>query len=154
MGAGGIVLLASMFLLPWYGVTLGAGPGSVRHFVTVSVDGWHGLMHLRWLILLTILAAVALVLLQATRRPPALPTTASVLVTIVGGLTAALLIYRVLINEPGAQKVGALLGLISACAIFYGGYASMREEGISPKDERAEIPAVRLGDGSGPRISG
>ncbi len=61
------------------------------------------------------------------------------------------LIYRVLINVPGSDsvvdaRVGAYLGLATALAILYGGYRSMRREGISPNDAPAEIETLRSGE--------
>ncbi|MBV9466773.1 MAG: hypothetical protein JO206_09070 [Solirubrobacterales bacterium] len=132
-GTGSVILLASLFVLPWY-----------RVGAAVSLDGWHGLTHLRWLSLVTVIAGAALVYLQAARRAPALPVTVSVFVTVLGALTALWLIYRVLIDPPSGQQVGAYVGLLGACAIAYGGYASMRQEGIATADEPQEIPTVGL----------
>lgn len=144
MGVGALVLLASMLLMPWYGITLPAGPSraSATVFVNSSVDGWHGLSHLRWLILVTILLGLTLVCLQMARRAPALPVTASALVTLFGVLTVLALIYRVLINTPGPRKLGGIVGLVAALAILIGGYLSMREEGVAPGDEIKDIPTV------------
>jgi hypothetical protein len=140
VGAGAIVLLASMFLLSWYGPT--------------SLTGWEALTDLRWLLLLTIVASFALCYLQAARRSPALPISFSVIVIVLGVLTALALIYRVLINEPGSdsvvvQKPGAFVGLVSALAIVYGGYRSMREEGVAERDGPQEIKTVKLDRASG-----
>jgi hypothetical protein len=146
VGAGGVVLLASMLLLPWYQLTQSSPPPGPRYFVTSSVDGWNGLSHARWLILATVLAAFALVFFQASRRAPALPATLSLLTGALGGLTVLWLIYRVLISPPGGdRKAGAILGLLSACAIAYGGYGSLRQEGITPADGPSEIPTIGLG---------
>ncbi len=147
-GGAAAVLLMSMFLLPWYGLTGTIAPVAARLGVSTSVNGWHSLTSLRWLMLVTILAALALVYLQATRRSPALPATFSLIVMLLGALTALALIYRVLINVPGANgvvdhRIGGFIGLISGCAIAYGGYRSLREEGIAPQDEPKEIPTVR-----------
>jgi hypothetical protein len=149
VGAGSLVLLASMFLFSWYGVTLSGGSPGSRFSVSVSLDGWHGLTRVRWVLAVTIVAGLALVFLQATRQAPALPVTASVAVTFLGGISALLLIYRVLISHPGSEKAGAFIGLVATFAIAGGGYASLREEGISSRDEPREIPIVRLGDETG-----
>jgi FtsH-binding integral membrane protein len=133
IGAGAIVLLASMFLLKWY-----------RQGASASVNGWHGLTHVRWLVLATVVCGLALVYTQASRRAPAVPAVLSVIVTVVGLLTALALLYRVVINEPGSQKPGAFVGLISAVAIFCGGYLSMRDEGLAERDEPMEIETVQL----------
>jgi hypothetical protein len=148
-GVGGVLLLVFMFLLPWYGpsgsadAAAGTSPGST------SLNAWHSLTTVRWLMLLTILAVLSLVFFQATRRAPALPVSLSVITTVLGGLTVLALIYRLLINVPGSDsgldaRTGAFLGLVSACAIAIGAFASLREEGLSPRDAPTTIPTVGL----------
>jgi hypothetical protein len=149
-GAAALVLLVCMFVVPWYGLNSSVASIAERLGVATSLNGWQALTSLRWLMLVTILAALTLAYLQGTRRAPALPATLSLIVTVLGGLTALGLIYRVLINVPGAnsvvdRKAGGFIGLVSGCAIAYGGYRSLREEGIAPEDERTDIPTVRLG---------
>ncbi len=138
-GAGAVLLLAFMFLLDWYGVKQTLAPTASTLTPSTSFNAWNGLTHLRWLMLLTIVLALLLVYFQGTRRAPAIPVTLSMFVTVIGGLNLLLLIYRVLINQPGSgdqvsTKLGAYLGLLAAAAITYGGFKSMRTEGISPKD--------------------
>jgi hypothetical protein len=128
-GAGGLVLLASMLLLPWYRL-----PSS-------TVDGWNGLTHLRWLLVITVGASFALVYLQATRRAPALPVTFSYVVLVLGAISVLWIVYRDFISAAGSLKAGAWVGLVSACAIALGGYVSLRQEGISEKDA-PEVPTV------------
>ncbi|MGI8559436.1 MAG: hypothetical protein ACR2ND_14230 [Solirubrobacteraceae bacterium] len=149
VGASAIVLLAVMLLLEWYGLS-GQTQRSARALgVATSVNGWHGLKTLRWLMLVTIAAALALAIVQGVCRPPALPVSLSVIVTVLSGLTSLALIYRVLISVPGPsgllhQKLGAYLGLVSAFALTYGAFRSLREE--APRDAAgASIPAVKLG---------
>ena len=121
VGAGSIVLLASMLLLPWFG-------GS--H----AVDGWHALTHFRWLAVATLALAGALLIFQATRPAPAIPVTLSLFVCVLGALTAAWLVYRVGIDPTAGRKVGGWVALAGALAIAYGGYSSTRQEGISERD--------------------
>ncbi len=108
-----------------------------------SRSGWGVLVSLRWLLAVTIAAAFGLVLVQATRRAPAVPVTMSLLVTVLGAISALALIYRVLINPPPHQHATAYLGLLSAIGLAYGGYLSMRKEGIAPRDAPQDIPVVR-----------
>jgi hypothetical protein len=141
VGVSSALLLAFMFALPWYG----------RGGAATSLNAWHSLSGLRWLILLTVVAGLGLVFLQLTRRAPALPVTMSVIVMLLGGIIALALIYRVLINLPGPDgvldaKIGAFLGLIAAWAIAVGGFLSTRQEGLTARDARTEIPTVRLGE--------
>ena len=149
VGAGGIVLLASMFLLKWFGLSGAVASDAQRLGISTSVNGWHGLTTLRWFMLVTVALSFALVYYQATRRAPAVPVTLSVLVFVVTLITLIGLIYRVLINEPGPnslidQKAGAYIGLIATLAITIGAFLSMREEGLAAADAPAEIPTITV----------
>ena len=130
VGAGSVVLLVSMLVLPWYEV------GS--HTVT----GWNALTSFRWFALATLVLAGALLFFQATRRGPAIGVALSVFVAIFGTVTAAWLILRVGIDPPTGRKVGGWIGLAGALAIVYGGFSAMRREGVSPKDAPASIPTI------------
>jgi hypothetical protein len=132
-----------MFAVKWYGINSAspsAHPG--------SVNGWTGLVHLRWLMVVTIGAALLLVILQVTRPAPALPVTMSLIVMVLALANVVWLGYRVLISVPPQQKAVAYVGLACAVGILVGGYASIRQEGISPKDESHDIPTVTP-EGSG-----
>jgi hypothetical protein len=141
---GAILLFVFMFFFKWYGVSLPSGTNEIAKSFGVdlgdiSINGWHGHSVLRWLMLLTIIAALTLAFLTATQRTVALPVTMAVIVTALAALLTVLLAYRVLLNEPGPNslidvKLGAWLGLLSSGMIAYGGYLSMREEGTSLDD--------------------
>jgi hypothetical protein len=126
-GAGAVALLVFMLAVNWAG----------------SRTGWQALVTLRWLIAVTIAVTFALVLTQIGRRSPAIPVTLSVIVTVLGAISVLALIYRVLINPAAHQHAGAYLGLLSALALAYGGFRSMREEGIAPGDGPRDIPVVK-----------
>src|SRR5690242_1692527 len=87
VGGGAVVLLVSLLVPPWYGVTVTTG----QLGASTSWDGWHGLQIVRWLVLVTVLVALALVWFQATRRSPAIPVSFSVMVTVVGLLNVVAL---------------------------------------------------------------
>src|SRR5438105_1318168 len=87
VGAGALVLLALMFAVKWE-----------RDRGGRSLNGWHTLTHLRWLVLLTALAGLSLVVAQAARRAPAVSVSLSVIVTVLGLLASLWLLYRVVIN--------------------------------------------------------
>ncbi|MGI8412427.1 MAG: hypothetical protein ACR2LV_05630 [Solirubrobacteraceae bacterium] len=140
-GTSALALLAFMFLVQWYG-----SPSS-RAGGPISVNGWHGLTHLRWLVLASIVACLGLVLAQAAARAPAVPASLSLIVTVLGTLTLLALIYRVLIDVPGTnldRRGGAFLGLLASIGIAYGGYASLRREGVLESDAPAEIERIVL----------
>ena len=148
-GVAAVVLLASMFVLPWYGYKGDLAPLAARLGVSTSRDAWNSLSTTRWLMLLTIAAALALVYLQGTRPSPALPATFSLFVTLLAWLTALVLIYRVLINMPGpndvvSRDVGGFVGLLASIVIACAGYRSLRAEGIAPQDAPKDIPTIHL----------
>jgi cytochrome bd-type quinol oxidase subunit 2 len=143
--AGASAVLLAIFLVggKWYGAAGASG---------ASRTGWQALTDLRWLLLVTIVAAAGLVLTQVTRRAPAVPVTMSLVVMLLGIVTVVALLYRVLISPPPHQEVGAYLGLLCAVGIMVGGYFSLRQEGISRRDAPADIPIVRPGRDGDPRI--
>jgi succinate-acetate transporter protein len=154
VGVSAIVLLASMFALKWYGLSGVISPTAAKLGVATSVNGWDALTVLRWLVALTVVCALSLVFLQASRRAPALPATISAITIVLGFITVLALLYRVLINEPGPdnlveQRAGAYVGLLSAIALAYGAYQSLRQEGVAAKDAPAEIETVRPGSAGG-----
>ena len=142
MLAGASAVLLAIFMVggKWYG----AGAGGAG-----SQTGWQALTDLRWLLLVTIIAAVGLVFAQAACRAPAIPVTMSLVVMLLGIVSVVALIYRVLISAAPHQETGAYLGLLCAIGIALGGYLSLRQEGIARRDERRDIPIVRPGSGVG-----
>jgi len=151
VGASGLVLLASMFLLEWYGLKAPFAQSYGALGRSTGFDAWNALSTMRWLLLLCALTAGALACFQGTRRAPAIPVSLSVVVTTLGVLAVLALLYRVLIHLPGPSglieaKAGAYVGLASVIAMTYGGYLSMREEGIAPDDAPGEIETIRLND--------
>jgi hypothetical protein len=143
-GVGAVLLLVFMFAVPWY-----AGNGAHSDGQPTSYNGWNGLSHLHWLLLVTIVVALALAYFQAANRGPAIPVALSVILSALGGLSTVALIIRVLIDTPSNldQRAGAYLGLAAAIGIAYGGYKSMRQEaGTDPAS--LNIETVRLQNGS------
>jgi FtsH-binding integral membrane protein len=129
-GTGAVLLLVFLLAGKWY--------GHGDHART----GWEALTVLRWLLVVTIAAALALVVAQIARRSPAIPVTLSLVVTVLGPICVLALIYRVLIDAPAHEQVGAFLGLLSAIGLAYGGFLSLREEGIARRDAPRDIPVV------------
>jgi hypothetical protein len=129
-GAGGLLLFLALFFFKWYGASASLGGLTFSD----SANGWHSHTALRWFVLLTILAALALVVVTATQQTPAMPSTIAPVTTAIAFLTTLLLAYRVVIDEPGPNglvevRVGAWIGLLAAALVTYGGFLSMRTEG-------------------------
>lgn len=125
-----VLLLGVMFALAWYG---GDGiPGRTSRLVYTE-NGWAALTLVRWLMLFTILAAMGAALLHLSQRSHGARTDTGLAIALLGSLTAAVLIYRVLIDLPSAnqivdQKLGGFLGVLCALGIAYGGLESIRAE--------------------------
>jgi hypothetical protein len=127
-----LLLLILMFAAKWYGV---AGiPGTSAHAQAVTTqNAWKSMTVLRWVMLLTILAAAAALLIHLIHVSRNTIALIRLSVAMLGSLTALLLTYRVLINPPSPldvvdQKLGAVLGLVCAYGIAVGGFESIREQ--------------------------
>jgi hypothetical protein len=126
-----LLLAPIIFVLEWYGVV--GLPQTRRSGITTAENAWQTLTYTRWVMLITIVVALGSVFLHMTQRSHGAKTDTSVLVTVVGTITALLLIYRVLIELPNPSsvvdvKIGAFLGLLAGIGIALGGIESIREE--------------------------
>jgi hypothetical protein len=135
---GALGLLVLMFLTKWYGVAGVPDPSAARPAISSAENAWNGLTIVRWIMLLTIVAALGSVVLHASQRSHGMRTDTSRVVFGLGSLTSVLLIDRVLIDLPQAsrvidQKLGAVLGLMCALGIAIGGFESMHEQRILAK---------------------
>jgi hypothetical protein len=133
--ASALGLLVLMFLTKWYGVAGVPDPSAARPALSTAENGWDGLSVVRWVMLVTIIAAVGSVVLHVSQDSHGTQTDTSRWVAGLGALTSALLVYRVLIALPAAsevidQKLGAVLGLLCALGIAMGGWESMREQRV------------------------
>jgi len=146
VAVGAIALFVFMFFFKWFGVNV---PALVSAFVnatgvSTSANAWHTLEVIRWLLLLTVLASVALVALKGMDRKLELPLSLSVIVAGLGALCTILVFYRVIVSHPFSHadvKIGAYLGLVSCAAIAYGGFLAMTDEGTTLADVRVQARA-------------
>src|SRR6202020_29508 len=125
-----VALLILLLATAWYGVAGVPDPTYARPAVSGTETGWDGVSDIRWVIVVTAIVAVGAVVLRISQREHGRQTDASRLVTALGLLCSALLIYRVLIVLPSPdkvidQKLGALLGLGCALGIALGGHESI-----------------------------
>jgi hypothetical protein len=123
--AGGVALLVVMFL-DWYELQ---GGGGIR---SIGLTAWQAFGILDVILAIAALAAIALAVVTAARRSPALPVAASVVTAALGIAATLLVLYRIL-NQPGPNEfveaeLGAFLGFVAALAIAAGSWASMRDE--------------------------
>jgi hypothetical protein len=150
----GVLLLVVLFATEWYGVAGVPDPSAARPAVSGAESGWTGLSLIRWVVLVTALAAIGSVILHASQRRHGTKTDTSRLVAGLGSLTALLLIYRVLIVLPAGakvidQKLGAVLGLVCALGVALGGYESIAEHQQRARSvQRPKRRVRRRGGGS------
>jgi hypothetical protein len=121
--AGGLVLLLLLFVLKWYG----PGAITVTQQVSGTINGWHGLIHLRWLLLVTIAASLLLLVIAAVGSGPGVRLLFSVIVLALGVVSFLWLGYRVLISVPPHEKPAAYLGLLCTLAISVGAGWALRD---------------------------
>jgi hypothetical protein len=143
VGGGAIALFILMFFFKWFGVNLSGIANTYLHLagVSTSADAWHTMSGIRWILLLTVIAGVALVVLVGSGRKLELPVSLSVIVAGLGALATILVFYRVIISHPNSgesAKVGAYLGIVACAVITYGGYLAMQAEGTSLADVREQ----------------
>ena len=123
--ACGVALLVSLFL-PWYEAP--------------RLTGWEALAALDLVLALVALCALALLLLTAGQRVPAVPIAFSVLVTYAGMAAVILVAARALSLPDGAQgrEWGLWLALAAALGIVAGGLVAMRDERPSRPGEHTD----------------
>jgi hypothetical protein len=110
-----------------------------------SRTAWQTLTAWRWLALVTILTAFALAYFQAARRAPAVPAVLSTVLNVLALINAVWLAVDVIVIQPAHERLTAVLGLLAAGGLLYGAYRSLRQEGIAPRDQPADIPTVTTG---------
>jgi hypothetical protein len=114
----GVVLLVSLFA-PWYGAE-----------DAPATSGFESLAVLDIVLALVAAGAVALLIITAAQRLPAVPLTFNTLVCLSGLLALVLVLIRV-IDLPGdasAREWGLWLGLAGALGIVAGSLIAMRDE--------------------------
>ncbi len=144
VGVGAVALVLVMFLWQWFAINV---PALILAFVnarhaSTSVNAWHALQGIRWLLLFTAIASVALLVLRSSGAKSVMPGLGVLALAL---LSTALLLNRMLLNQPFARaevKLGAWLGLASCAAIAVGAIIGLTEEG----DARAELARAQAAD--------
>jgi hypothetical protein len=155
VGGGAVALFVFMFFFKWFGASVSApslpGVSGASFSISSSINGWHSLTHTRWLLLITLLAALAAVALIGMARK--VEPSPAVIVTGLGLLSAIFVFYRILDHPHGGgvsglasfsygAKAGLYLAFVAALAIVYGGYLEMQAEGTSLSDVREQASSA------------
>ena len=155
IGGGGLVLLVSLFALPWY-----QAPPRIRGALLLTGQGLThtGFQTFIWIGLLGVLVgllALASSWLQLTRDSPALAIVTTIVLAPVALLLAIALVVRVFISVPSVRLpagsgrglqtcAGAYVGLAAALVIVVGVWLSLRRDGVAPGDSPAQIETLAL----------
>lgn len=130
-GVGGLVLLVALFL-PWY-----SDDGGSR-------TGWQSLGALDIVLAAVALAALAIPLVTAMQRVPAVSLAHESLTTLVGLLAVVLVLIRVL-NMPDwatEREWGLWVALVATLGIVVGGLIAMRDERLSRGGRQTDLTGV------------
>ncbi len=136
----GILLFIFMFF-DWFGVEVSGVPGFSGSVSGAGGSAWDALEVIPIFLMIAIIAAVGVAVIRLTDADLEPPISLNAIVAALGGLAVLLILYRI-IDTPGGGsfggvsvettlKFGIFLGLIAAAGIAYGGYAAMREEGMT-----------------------
>jgi hypothetical protein len=152
LGVFSLALLVVLFGSAWY--RMGAA-GPLLRFYYRDVNGWQALSILGPLTLVVALGGIAVVVLQAVCRAPALPVCATAVEMSLAFVVTVGLIVRVLIARPALRfdgpfksvvhvRFGGYAGLALAVAVLVGAYLSLRSDGVAAADAPQQIETLRL----------
>jgi hypothetical protein len=156
-GGGAVALFVFMFFFKWFGANASVpslpGLSSASLSFSSSVNGWHSVTNTRWLLLITLIAALGAVVLVGMARRVELPVAPGAIVAGLGLLSAIFVFYRILDHPHGGgasgaatfsygAKAGLYLAFVATLAIVYGGYLEMQAEGTSLSDVREQASSA------------
>jgi hypothetical protein len=154
--AGGSAILLFIFMFfDWFGVEVSGVPGFSGTTPGVGGSAWDALDFIPIVLVITIVAALVMAGLRLADSPyePSVPM--STAVTALGVISVLLILFRIVdppsfgsfggVSVDATLDIGIFLGLIAAGGIAYGGYSTMKEEGVTFGDA-----ADRLSGGGSP----
>ena len=139
-GLSGLVLLVALFL-PWYGDDAG------------SRTGWESLGALDVVLALVALSALAIPVVTAVQRVPAVPLAHESLTSLVGGFAVVLVLIRVL-NMPdwaAGREWGLWVALAATLGVAGGALLAMRDERLTRAGRHTDLTGVPVAPPAGGR---
>ena len=136
------ILLFVFMFFEWFGVKV-SGVSGFSGTVATGEGGsaWDALDVIPIFLMLAIVVALGVAVIRLTDADLEPPVSLNAIVAALGGLAVLLILYRIIsppdfgsfggISVDATLKFGIFLGLIAAAGIAYGGYAAMREEGMT-----------------------
>jgi hypothetical protein len=156
LAAGSVLLLVDLFAVTWFAYKAPFRVTAVMLGQRISANGWQTFEVIGPFTLLVCLVGIAICLLCATRRSPAVPVVLTTLLMPVSFVLVVMIAIRVLLDQPtvhlaqagGANVIeprpGAYIGLALSLVIFAGLYLSLRRDGVASDDSPAVIETLRV----------
>jgi hypothetical protein len=140
--AGGSAILLFIFMFfNWFGAEVSGINGFSGSVSGEAGNAWDTLDFIPIVLLVAVIAALAMAGLRLADSDYEPPVPMSTLVTVLGVISVLLILFRIVdpptfasfggVSVDATLSVGVFLGLIAAGGIAYGGYSTMREEGIT-----------------------
>src|SRR4051794_23797212 len=139
-GGSAIALLVFMFF-NWFGAEVSGVSGFSGRVAGDAGNAWDTLDFIPIVLLITVIAALVMAGLRLADSAYEPPIPMSTIVTVFGVISVLLILFRIIdpptfasfggVSVDATLSVGIFLGLIAAGGIAYGGYSTMREEGIT-----------------------
>jgi hypothetical protein len=139
-GGSAIALFIFMFF-NWFGAEVSGVNGFSGSVSGEAGNAWDTLDLIPIVLLITVIAALVMVGLRLADSVYEPPVPMSTLVTVLGVISVLLILFRIIdpptlasfggVTVDATLSVGIFLGLIAAGGVAYGGYSTMREEGIT-----------------------
>jgi hypothetical protein len=139
-GVSAILLFIFMFFT-WFGVEVSGSGGFSGTVPGAGGSAWDALDFIPIVLVVTIVVALINVFLRLSDSDYEPPVSMNVAVAILGGLSALLVLYRIIsppgfgsfggVSVDGTLEFGIFLGLLAAAGIAFGGYRGMQEEGVT-----------------------
>jgi hypothetical protein len=154
--AGGSAILLFIFMFfEWFGVEVTGVGGFSGSVPGEGGSAWDALDFIPIVLLIAIVAALVLAGLRLTDSAYEPPVPMSTIVTVLGVISVLLILFRIVfppsfgdfggVSVDATLSLGIFLGLIAAGGIAFGGYSTMKEEGITFGDAADRLS----GGGSG-----
>lgn len=139
-GVSAVLLFIFMFF-DWFGVEVSGAGGFSGSVPGAAGSAWDALDYIPIFLVIAIVVALASAFVRLTEADFEPPISFNVAVTVLGGLSFLLILFRIIdppsfgsfggVSVDGTVEFGIFLGLIAAAGIAYGGYRGMQEEGTS-----------------------
>lgn len=156
LGAGSLLLLVDLFGATWFAYRPQYRAVAAMLAQRSSANGWQAFEVIGPLALVVCVLGLAICVLTAVRRSPAVPVVLTTLLAPVSLALAIAVAIRVLLDAPsvhlaqagGANVIetdaGAYVGLALCVVIFAGLYLSLRRDAVAPEDSPQMIETLRV----------